>query len=108
MATLNQSMVFFLLYFAFISTTFGYSYDHGIAFNAIERSWQSQFWQRGMYGANTRPALTLFNFPYIYLEVGGDEIQDGAVVTQWIQIEDTDYAFNYGNDTHPNATFHQK
>ena len=91
-----------------ICQTLAYSYDHGIAFNAIERSWQSTYWQRGMYGANTRPALTLFNFPYIYLEIGGEEIEEGAVVTQWIQIGDADYAFNYGNDTHPNATFHQK
>ena len=61
-----------------------------------------------MYGANTRIPLTLFNFPYIYLEIGGAVIEDGAVVTQWVQIEDVDWAFNYGNDTHPDAVYHWK
>ena len=59
-------------------------YLPSIDFTAIEKSYNSRYWLAGKYGPNNMGWWG--QNAYIYLEVGGDEIADGAVVTSWATI----------------------
>jgi len=65
---------------------------------AIPEFGGSRYWMNVKYGPNT---LSWFgNYAYIWWEMGGDEIKDGAIVAPWANIGDVtyDYIFN-GNQT---------
>ena len=53
-------------------------------FTAIEQSFYSRYELTGRYGPNDNGYWG--QNAYIYLEVGGDEIADGAVVATWMTI----------------------
>ena len=64
-----------------------YDYDWylpEISFKAIEQSFYSRYWLKGKYGPNNMGYWG--QNAYIFLEVGGDEIADGAIVATWATI----------------------
>lgn len=54
-------------------------------FTAFNKSFADRYYLKGRYGPNNMGYWG--QYAYIYLEVGGDEIADGAVVTTWATIE---------------------
>ena len=59
-----------------------------VYFDAIEQSSESEYTLTGMYGPNSRGFFG--QYAYIYLEVSGAEISDGAVVTTWATVYEPD------------------
>ena len=57
-----------------------------VEFSAVNENLDSRYWLKGKYG----PARS-GQYAYIYLEVGGDEIDDGAVVATWATITNPDF-----------------
>ena len=55
-----------------------------VEFDAIEKSSSSRYWLKGKYGPNNTGYWG--QHAYIYLEIGGDEIVDGAIVTTWATV----------------------
>jgi len=70
---------------ASISDVYNYSwYLPDIEFTAIEQSFYSRYTLKGKYGPNNNGYWG--QNAYIFLEVGGDEIADGAVVATWATV----------------------
>ena len=64
----------------------------GIRFDAINKGFASRYWLSGQYGPNNMGWFG--RYAYIYTEVGGGEIPDGAVVATFASVFDTDYTYN--------------
>ena len=70
---------------ASLSDVYNYSwYLPDLEFLAIEQNFSSRYWLKGKYGPNDNGYWG--QNAYIFLEVGGDEIPDGAVVSTWATI----------------------
>ena len=64
----------------------------GIRFEGVRKTFANRYWLSGQYGPNN---LGWFGrYAYIYMEVGGGEIQDEAVIATYATIFDTDYIYN--------------
>ena len=68
------------------------------SFNAIQQNRASEFSLDVIYGPNNNGWFG--TYAYIYTEVGGREIADGAVVATWATIVDSDYFDKSVNLTH--------
>ena len=58
-------------------------------FDAINKSSRSKHSLEVKYGPNNQGYFGAY--AYIYLEVGGDEIPDGSVVTTWASVTNPDF-----------------
>jgi hypothetical protein len=55
-----------------------------VNFDSISQWGLNRYWQNGAYGPNTG---WFGSYAYIYMNIGGEEIQDGAVVAQYAILE---------------------
>lgn len=74
-----------------------------VQFNAISQNSSSRYWMKGMYGPNNMGWFG--QYAYIYLEIGGAEIADGAVVTTYASIVEADLpVYEWQTDAWGNMT----